>query len=180
MRTLGFRTHVMLVVAGAIGVLAALGRPWYAAAPPPPPDNSGVFEVHGPLHATLAAMRRWLTDGTGITGWDALGTSGQVLAGACGIAALCAVCCFVPGLQRAVSEPMRYVSFVVAGIAAWRLVDSPGPNDLLELRLGALIALVSGTVVWVSAQGVASAPMRRKVAPPRYTPPPPPPVFETR
>jgi hypothetical protein len=180
MRTIGLRTHVMFVVAGAIGVLAALGRPWYAAAPPPPPDNSSAFEVHGPLHATLAAMRRWLTDGAGVTGWDALGTSGEVLATACGIAALCAVLCFVPGLQRAVSEPMRYVSFVVVGVATWRLVDSPGPNDLLELRLGALVGFACSVMIWVSAQGVANAPSRQRVAPPRYTPPPPPPAFDAR
>ena len=33
MRTLGFRTHVLLAIAGAIGVLYSLSRPWYAAAP---------------------------------------------------------------------------------------------------------------------------------------------------
>ena len=30
MRTLGFRTHVLLAVAAAVGVIAALGSPWYA------------------------------------------------------------------------------------------------------------------------------------------------------
>jgi hypothetical protein len=172
MRTLGFRTHVMLVVAGAIGVLAALGRPWYAPAPPPPPDNSGVFEVHGPLHATLNAMHRWLTDGSGMSGWDALGTSGQVLAAAAVIAACCALGCFVAPVQRV-------VSFLVAGIAVWRAVDSPGPNDALELRLGALIGVACSVMIWVCAQGVASAPSRKRVTPPTYTPPPPP-VFEAR
>ena len=32
MRTLGFRTHVLLAIAGAIGVLYSLGRPWYGGA----------------------------------------------------------------------------------------------------------------------------------------------------
>jgi hypothetical protein len=179
MRTLGFRTHVLLVVAGAIGVLASLGRPWFGPAPPPLPDNSTTFDVHGPLYGLLDAMGRWVSEPAGKTGWETLGTSGQVLAGVSLLAAVCAVGCFVPALQGLVAEPLRYVSFAAFGLTVWRVIDSPGPNEALELRLGALIALGSATMLWVSAQGVASAPSRRRVAPPRYTPPPPP-VYEAR
>jgi hypothetical protein len=178
MRTLGFRTHILLVLAGAVGVVASLGRPWYAKAAPPLGDNSDFFDVHGPLHQVLDSMGRWVDPG-GTTGWNALGTSGQLLAAASVIAALCAAGCMIPAVQGAVAEPLRYISFAAFAIAAWRVVDSPGPNPELEIRLGALIALVSATMVWVSAQGVASAPLRRRVTPPRYTPPPPP-VYEGR
>ena len=179
MRTLGFRTHVLLVVVGALGIVAALGRPWYAKAPPPPPDNADLFDVHGPLRAVLDAMGRWVGDSAGTTGWDALGGSGQLLAAASLLAALCAVGCLVAPVQAVVAGPLRYVSFAAFGVAVWRVVDSPGPNDVLELRLGALVALVCSTMLWVSAQGVASAPRRGRVVPPRYTPPPPP-VYEAR
>jgi hypothetical protein len=179
MRTLGFRTHVMLVVAGAIGVLAALGRPWYAAAPPPPTEDTELFEVHGPLHATLDAMRRWITEAGGLTGWDALGSSASLLAGAAGLAAVCAVGNVLPATQLLVREPLRYLGLVTLGVAAWRLVDSPGPNGELELRLGALGGFVCAAMLCICAQGVANAPNRRRIAPPTYTPPPPP-VFEAR
>jgi hypothetical protein len=179
MRTLGFRTHILLVLAGAVGVVASLGRPWYAKAPPPPADNSQTFDVHGPLYSLLDAMGRWVGEPGGTTGWAALGTSGLVLAGAAALAAVCAMGCTVPSLQGLCAEPLRYISFAAFGLALWRLVDSPGPNDVLELRLGALIAIVSATMLWVSAQGVASAPPLRRVTPPRYTPPPPP-VYEAR
>jgi hypothetical protein len=181
MRTIGFRTHILLVLAGAIGVMASLGRPWYGAPPAPLGDNSERFDVHGPLRDLLGAMRRWVGDPSGITGWDALGLSGQVLAGVSLAAAVCAVGCLVPAVQGIVNGPLRYISFAAFGIALWRVVDSPGPNAALELRLGALIGLVSATMVWVSAQGVASAPARRRIPPPTYTPPPPPPLYyETR
>jgi hypothetical protein len=177
MRTLGFRTHVLLVLAGAVGVLASLGRPWYGPAPAPLPDNGDSFDLHGPLYGLVDGVQRWVSDPTGTTGWDALGTSGLVLAAVSGVAALCALGCVVPALQLLTREPLRYISFAAFGVAVWRVIDSPGPNDERELRLGALIALVSATMLWVSAQGVANAPARRRVPPPTYTPPPPP-VFE--
>jgi hypothetical protein len=177
MRTLGFRTHVLLVIAGAIGVLASLGRPWYAPAPKPVQADPNSFDVHGPLYGVMHSMRRWLTDPSGVTGWHALGTSGQVLAGAAGLAALFALGCVAAGTQPLVREPLRYLGYVVIGVSAWRIIDPPGTD--LELRLGALMAFVCSLVIWVCAQGVANAPSRRRVAPPTYTPPPPP-VFEAR
>ena len=56
MRTLGFRTHVLLAIAGAIGVMYSLSRPWYAAAPPPPKeDDAGIGDIHGPLNRSSTA-----------------------------------------------------------------------------------------------------------------------------
>src|SRR3954468_22061762 len=109
MRTLGFRTHILLVLAGAAGVVASLGRPWYGPAPAPLPDNSDQFDVHGPLQGLLDAMGRWVTEANGTTGWTALGTSGQVLAGLSLATALCALGCMLPAVQAVVSEPLRYL-----------------------------------------------------------------------
>src|SRR4051794_37052015 len=172
MRTLGFRTHILLVIAGAVAVVSSLNRPWYGPAPAPLPDNSTQFDVHGPLQGLLDAMARWVTASNGTAGWDALGTSGEVIAGLGLASALCALGCLLPPIQAIVSVPLRYVSFATFGAVLWRVIDSPGPNSELELRMGALVGLIGATMVWISAQGVANAPMRRRVAPPRYTPPP--------
>jgi hypothetical protein len=175
MRTLGFRTHVLMVIVGAIGAVAALGRPWYGPAPRPPADNSASFdEVHGPLYGVLQAARRWATATGGTTGWDALGVSGSLLAGLCLVVGLSAACSFVPALQGIVRDPLRYGGFAMFAICLWRLVDSPGPNDALELRSGAFIAFGCSVMVWIAAQGVANVPSRRRVVPPSYSPPPPP------
>ena len=50
MRTLGFRTHVMLALAAAAGLVLSLGRPWYAAAPAKHPDKvADIGDINGPL-----------------------------------------------------------------------------------------------------------------------------------
>lgn len=165
MRTLGFRTHILMVIAGTAVVIASLGRPWYAPAPAPLPDNSMDFDVHGPLQGFLDALVRWVTSSDGTSGWDALGTSGQVIAGLAFGAAVCSFACLLSPIQAIVSVPLRYLSFAVFGVTLWRVIDSPGPNSELELRLGALIGLIGAAMVWISAQGVANAPLRRRVAP---------------
>jgi hypothetical protein len=176
MRTLGFRTHVLLVVAGAIGVLGSLSRPWYAKPPATPVgDDYGT----GPLYGLSDALQRWVTDPAGTTGWNALGDWATALAGLSALAALCAIVSLL-GAQGIVREPLRYGSFAVVVIAVWHLVDSPGPNAALELRLGAFVGVASATMLWVSAQGVANAPTRRRVEPMHYTPPPAPPVYDAR
>jgi hypothetical protein len=165
MRTLGFRTHILLVIAGAAVVVISLGRPWYGPAPAPLPDNTTLFEVHGPLQSFLDALVRWITSPDGTSGWDALGTSGQVIAGLALGSAVCSFACLLPPIQAIVSVPLRYLSFAVFAVTLWRVIDSPGPNSELELRLGALVGLIGSATVWISAQGVANAPLRRRVAP---------------
>ena len=55
MRTLGFRTHVLLALAAAVGVVAALARPWYAPAIPAP-----AADLDGPLYTLTDTIDRWL------------------------------------------------------------------------------------------------------------------------
>jgi hypothetical protein len=178
MRTLGFRTHVLLVIAGAVGVFGALSRPWYAK-PPAPAAPTGDGVGTGPLYDLSDALQRWVTEPGGITGWDALGHWATALAGLSVLAAVCAAISLV-GVQGIVREPLRYGSFAVAAIAVWHLVDSPGPNDALELRLGAFVGVASAAMLWISAQGVANAPSRRRSEPVHYTPPPAPPAYDAR
>jgi hypothetical protein len=81
MRTLGFRTHALLAVAAAVGVIAALAEPWYAPAPRLAVENgTSVGSLNGPVDGLAAGMSRWITETQGATGWDALGTWGTVLA----------------------------------------------------------------------------------------------------
>jgi hypothetical protein len=169
MRTLGFRTHLLLVLAGAAGLIASLGRPWYAAAPGPNPDGS--------LQSLADAMQRWITSTGGDTGWHALGDWATALAGLSALSVACALGCTLPAVANISREPLRYATFAAFGIASWKLVDSPGPNQALEIRFGAIIGVVSALMLAVSAQGVANAPLRRRVTQARYVAPPPPPAY---
>jgi hypothetical protein len=180
MRTLGFRTHVLFVLAGAVGVLASLSRPWYGRAPKPlPPDEQlPIGDVNGPLNGFAHGLGRWLGDPAGETGWHALGPWAAVLAGLAGVAALCALACVVPVTQSPAREPLRYAALVALALVAWRLVDPPGDNAAWELRHGALIAAVGALMLATAAMGVANAPSRRRVAPAAYVAPAAPAPYE--
>jgi hypothetical protein len=178
MRTHGFRTHILLVVTGAVAVLAGLGRVWYARAPLPQVGDVAIGQVNGPLNGFFDAVKRWVTDPGGTTGYQALDTVAQVLAGLCVLCAAAALVSIVPGVQRVVAPLLRYGGLAVMGIVAWRVIDPPGPNDAWELRHGALISLGGALVLGICAQAVASAPSRKRVVTPKYVPPPPPPAYE--
>jgi hypothetical protein len=179
MRTLGFRTHVLLAVAGAIGVLYSLNRPWYAAAPTSPKgDDAGIGDIHGPLNAFFDGVRRWVSGGTGESGWSALDHWGEMVAAMAIVAVVGSLLCFLPRVQALGRDLARYGALAALVIIAWKLVDPPGSNEAQELRVGALLAALFAIVLFTCATGVANAPMRKKVAQRTYPAPPPPPAYE--
>ena len=178
MRTLGFRTHVLLAIAGAIGVVYSLSRPWYGGAlSGKTEDELGIGDIHGPLNAFTEGMKRWVTSTDGVSGWQALDHWGQMIAAMAAVAIIGALACMTPSLQVLGRDLARYGSLAALAIVAWKLVDPPGDNAALELRSGALIAGVFSVMLFVCASGVASAPLRRKVPQRTYQPPPPPPAY---
>src|SRR3954468_8560911 len=179
MRTLGFRTHVLLAIAGAIGVLSSLSRPWYGAAPPPPKEEaSDIGDINSPLNAFFDGVKRWVSNADGLTGWQALDHWGQIIAATAIVAALGSLACLAPPLQVLGRDLARYGALAALAVVAWKLVDPPGANDAFELRYGALLAGVSAIVLFTCASGVANAPLRRKLPRRAYQAPPPPPAYE--
>jgi len=159
MRTLGFRSHVLLALAAAVGLVATLGRPWYAAAPAPG-EAAGVGDLDGPLRDFSGAVQRWFGGEAGMTGWDSLGNAGLALAAMAGVAAVGGLACLAPPLQALGRDLLRYGALAAFGIAAWKLLDSPGPNALMELRHGALAAAGCAAVLLTCGMSVANAPLR--------------------
>ena len=166
MRTLGFRTHALLTVAAAVGVIAALAEPWYAFAPRVVPDATGsIGSIDGPVDGLAAGVQRWISESSGSTGWDALGMWGGVLAGLAALTALGALGCLVPAVQGVAREALRYGGLGTFGVALWKLIDTPGPNQLMEPRLGAFVAVFAALIAVTSGSAVANAPLRRRSAP---------------
>jgi hypothetical protein len=166
MRTLGFRTHALLAVAAAIGVIAALAEPWYAPAPQAVAgDGTAIGSIQGPVDGIAAGMQRWITESAGTSGWDALGTWGTVLAVCAGLTGIGALGCLVPSLQGVAREVLRYGALAMFGIALWKLIDTPGPNAAMEPRLGAFIAVGAALIAVSSGSAVAGAPLKRRTAP---------------
>jgi hypothetical protein len=175
MRTLGYRTHVLLALAAAAGVVATLGRLWYAPAPDAKPKGTAdIGDINGPLNALFEGIKRWVTSQDGSSGWDALGHWGVALAAMAAVAALGAFACMVPALQPLGRDLLRYGALAVFGIGLWKLVDPPGSNATHELRHGALAAFGCALVLVTCAMGVANAPLRRKTPRRSYEAPQPP------
>jgi hypothetical protein len=165
MRTLGFRTHTLLTIAAAVGLIAALAEPWYALAPRPVQADNAIGKLHGPVDGLAAGMQRWVTTSAGTSGWHGLGTWGTVLAALAALTVIGALGCLVPATQGVAREVLRYASLGMFGIAVWKLIDTPGPNQLMEPRLGAFIAVAAALIAVTSASAVAGAPLRRRSAP---------------
>ena len=181
MRTLGFRTHVLLSMAAAAVVVLTLSRPWYAEAPRALPDEPGIGDINGPLNGLVDGAQRWVTGPDGLSGWDSLGTTAYGLAAVAALAALGALLCLVPALQTIGRDLLRYGALATVGVAAWKLLDPPGDNAILELRHGALVAFAAALMLLACGMATAAAPSRRRLVPQNFsaTVPAPPPSYST-
>jgi hypothetical protein len=171
MRTLGFRTHVLLTLLACGGVVAALGMPWSAGGPE--------RESEGTLDHALEALGRAVGATDGTAGRDALGGWAVVLTALLAVTAVMAVLCMLSVIAGVARELLRLSALAALGIVAWKLIDHPGD----ELRQGALVAAGSALVLVASALAVASAPLKRRRAPRFghpgvFVPPPAPPRWE--
>lgn len=163
MRTFGFRTHVLFAVAAAVGVIAALGRPWYAASPQAVEERTGMRGLlDGQAGGFKAGVERLISESGGTTGWDALGTWGTVIGVLAAFSAACALCCLVPAAHGVAREGVRYGAFACFAIIVWKLVDTPGDNLALELRFGSLVAAGAALAAFTSGTAIASTSLRRR------------------
>src|SRR5690348_3781039 len=181
MRTLGFRTHVLLALAAAAGLVLSLGHPWYGPAPKKLPDNGPVpiGDINGPLNGFFDGVKRWLTNSDGTTGWHALDHWAQGIGAMAGVAAIGALMLCSPAMQQLGRDLLRYASLAAFGIVLWKLLDAPGANSTVELRNGALAGAAFALLLLVFGSAAASAPLRRRVPDRKFVPPPPPTAWES-
>jgi hypothetical protein len=182
MRTLGFRTHVLLAVAAAFGLVATLSRPWFAAAPAPASEaESHIGDIQGPLTGFFHGVERWITADTGTTGWSGLEYFGIAIVAMGALAGLGALASLLPRLQVLGREALRYGSWVALAIVVWKMLDTPGGNDTTELRYGAFVAVGCAAVLVSCSIEVANSPLRGRRRPAPYVAPaaPSPPVYDT-
>src|SRR5918994_576657 len=97
MRTLGFRTHVLLAKTE---------------------DETGIGDIHGPLNAFFDGVERWATSSDGVAGWQALDHWGQIVAAMAAVAVLGSIACLVPSLQGLGRDLARYGSLAAPAILA--------------------------------------------------------------
>jgi hypothetical protein len=68
----------------------------------------------------------------------------------------------VPSLQGIAREVLRYGGISCLAIVVWKLLDSPGANDALELRYGAFVAAGAALLMVTSGGPVAGAPLQNR------------------
>ncbi len=163
MRTIGYRSNVLFILAAAFGLVAALGRPWYGAAPVAHavgPANIG--KVNLPVESFFSQLWREISAADGIKGWDVFTTTDRILLALIAIAALSALAALVPGLERAAREVVRLVTLAMLGIVVVKLVNTPEAAGFAERRQGAWIALGVTGIMASSAWTLHAAPIARR------------------
>jgi hypothetical protein len=172
MRTIGFRSNVLFVIAAAAGLIAALGRPWYAAPPAQTPEEVRIGDVNGPVEDFFLRLTREFTTATGTTGWDAFTSTDTILAALVAIAVVSSVGALIPGIEQPAREVLRLVTLAMLGIVVVKLVNTPDAAGLVERRQGAWIALGVTGIMASSATTLYNAPLaRRKRGPSLYDAP---------
>jgi hypothetical protein len=186
MRTIGYRTNVLFILAAAFGLLAALGRPWYATTPAALGEEARIGEMHGPVEAYFSRLGREVSARDGVQGWDAFTSTDSILVVLLAIAVVTALGSLAPALEQPCRELLRLVTLGMLGIVVVKLVNTPDAIGLVERRQGAWIALgVTGIMASSAAALYAAKLTRRHSGPslsdynPNFVPPPRSNVFDT-
>jgi hypothetical protein len=180
MRTIGFRSNVLVIIAAAAGLLAALGRPWYAPAFVPGGEEARIGDVQGPVEGFFLRLGREFADDGGTRGWDVFTSTDMILVALVAITVVSAIAALIPGIERHAREVVRLGALAMLGIVVVKLVNTPDGAGLVERRQGAWIALGVTGIMASSAATLYAAPLARKrrgpslyespiAAPPRST-----------
>ena len=182
MRTIGFRSNVLFILAAAFGLLAALARPWYAPAAPALIGDSGIGSAPSPVEGFVVRITREVSATGGTKGWDAFSSTDTILVALVLVAVVTALGALVPAIEQPCRELLRLVTLAMLGIVVVKLVNTPDATGLVERRQGAWIALGVTGIMASSASALYAAPLTRRksgpslneyqphlVAPPRST-----------
>jgi len=166
MRAIGYRTNVLFILAAAFGLLAALGRPWYASAPASLGEEARIGELHGTVEASFMRLGREITATDGARGWDAFTSTDGILVGLLALAVVSAIGTLAPTIEVSCREILRLVTLAMLGIVVVKLVNTPDTIGLVERRQGAWIALgVTGIMASSASTIYASKLTRRRAGP---------------
>src|SRR3954469_8738819 len=113
MRTIGFRSNVLIAIAAAFGVIAALGKPWYG--PSIPASDARMEDL-------FDGIARSVGEPGGTPGWTALHTTDQLIAGlAVGTVVVLALP-LVPALQQQLQPLARWGALATVGVVLLTLL----------------------------------------------------------
>jgi hypothetical protein len=175
--------HLVALVGAAMTALA-LWLPWYAISLPQELRRAAADGAAGGLPPTLGALTRELItvlpEHIEATGWQALDGGDVallVLAAVVAAAVLLAAGAAAPGIQVDLAGATRVATVAgaaAAGFVLLKLVDQPGPNEIVSVRYGAWAALAGGALMLAGGAMASLDAARPAPVPPlapAYTPP---------
>jgi len=157
MRTIGYRTNVLFILAAAFGLLAALGRPWYASAPASLGEEARIGEMRGTVEASFARLAREVTARDGARGWEAFTSTDAILVALLAVAVVTAIGSLWSAIEQPCRELLRLVTLAMLGIVVVKLVNTPDTIGLVERRQGVWLALGVTGIMASSAATLYSA-----------------------
>ncbi len=164
MRALSFRSNVLFIIAACAGLIASLGRAWYAPAAAPTVQQTGIGDVNGPIDGFFTHLQREFTSADGTTGWVVFATTDTLLCGLAALAVVTALATMFPSAEMIARELLRAVTLAMLGVVVVKLAHIPDAPALAERRQGAWIALFATGIAASSAFTLANAPIRRNHA----------------
>ena len=155
-------SNLLLACLAALGLVPALGLPWYAGQHTPGPDDPTGIE------AIAAGVARWFSSsGATTTGTEALTTIETILLGVAAATVVLAAAMLITPLRPLVREILPVVPLAAPAIVLLAILDPPGPNSAVEMRWGSLVALALAGVM--ASASIKGAEMRDpKPAPRRF------------
>lgn len=165
MRTLSTTSKLLAFAAAALGVVASLGLPWFAASPAAEVKQKGLTRINEPTEKFFGGVERWLTASDGVSAHERFATADIVLMALAAIAVLGAGLAVVKGGELVGRWIMQAAAVAILGLVAVKLVQIAATDDLVEARHGAVLAVGCGGVMLLTAAHVAQQKLKRKPPP---------------
>ena len=157
MRTHRLGTLLAASAGAASALVVTLGLPWYGNLPAGPAPASNLERVR-------ETAPRWLTEHSGVTGWDLGGTWPMAIAGLAILCLLAVLLCTSAVTEGVGRSFLQLFALGATAVGAWRLVAVP---DGMEPRYGIFATVLTALMLLAVSQSVAAAPARRRPAPVR-------------
>jgi len=160
---------MLAFVAAALGVVASLARPWFAASPAArTEEHAGLVTIDGPVDSFFGGVWRWISAADGVTASERFGGADTALMALAGLAVVAAAIASVRGAEMFGRSLMQGAALGILGLSVVKVVQIATADERVETRYGAVVAIACGAVMLVTAGHVAQQKLR-KAPPPRMS-----------
>jgi hypothetical protein len=163
MRALSTPAKLLAYVAAALGVVATLGLPWFAASPVAAKGrDGGVATLEEPSERFFGGLWRNLSADDGVSAYDRFAGADTAIIALAVVAVIAAALAAIPGAELVGRRLMQLAALALLGVVGVKLGQVAAADDLVEGRHGAVIALLCAAAMLMTASSVARQRLRRR------------------